>query len=114
MQRFFNSFPNDTFLDSSKLKEFADNNFEFYKTGRKLPKCVENTVGKGEIAYYEQFLLFPQCFKRPVLQTRKNKGLFGKELNPFSRPVLIYFKWPSGESCNARETPFRNISLSNI
>ena len=23
---------------------------------------VENTVGKGEIARYEQFLLFPQCF----------------------------------------------------
>ena len=25
-------------------------------------KWVENTVGKGEIARYEQFLLFPQCF----------------------------------------------------
>ena len=22
----------------------------------------KNTVGKGEIALYEQFLLFPQCF----------------------------------------------------
>ena len=25
---------------------------------------VENTVGKGEIAHYEQFLLFPQCFQK--------------------------------------------------
>ena len=25
-------------------------------------KSFENTVGKGEIACYEQFLLFPQCF----------------------------------------------------
>ena len=25
---------------------------------------VENTVGKGEIARYEQFLLFPQCFQK--------------------------------------------------
>ena len=25
---------------------------------------VENTVGKGEIACYEQFLLFPQCFQK--------------------------------------------------
>ena len=25
-------------------------------------KSFENTVGKGEIARYEQFLLFPQCF----------------------------------------------------
>ena len=25
-------------------------------------KTFENTVGKGEIAHDEQFLLFPQCF----------------------------------------------------
>ena len=24
---------------------------------------VENTLGKPEIAHYEQFLLFPQCFQ---------------------------------------------------
>ena len=29
-----------------------------------LSKGVENTVGKGEIARYEQFLLFPQCFQK--------------------------------------------------
>ena len=28
-------------------------------------KPFENTVGKGEIACYEQFLLFPQCFFDP-------------------------------------------------
>ena len=26
--------------------------------------CTENTLGKGEIARYEQFLLFPQCFQK--------------------------------------------------
>ena len=26
-------------------------------------KSFENTVGKGEIAHKEQFLLFPQCFQ---------------------------------------------------
>ena len=51
-------------LDSSKLKEFADDNFRFDANGRKLSKQVENTVGKGEIARYEQFLLFPQCFQK--------------------------------------------------
>ena len=25
---------------------------------------MENTMGKGEIAHYEQFLLFPQCFQK--------------------------------------------------
>ena len=43
---------------------FADDNFKFDKNGRKLFKRVENTVGKGEIARYEQFLLFPQCFQK--------------------------------------------------
>ena len=27
-----------------------------------MPKSFENTLGKGEIARNEQFLLFPQCF----------------------------------------------------
>ena len=49
-------------LDSSELKDFADENFKFDENGRKLSKRVENTVGKGEIARYEQFLLFQQCF----------------------------------------------------
>ena len=31
---------------------------------RKDAKRVENTVGKGEIARYEQFLLFPKCFQK--------------------------------------------------
>ena len=37
---------------------------QFVENGIKLFKPVENTVGKGEIARYEQFLLFPQCFEK--------------------------------------------------
>ena len=32
--------------------------------GIQLSDCVENIVGNGEIARYEQFLLFPQCFQK--------------------------------------------------
>ena len=46
------------------MKEFADDNFKFDENGRKSFKQVENTVGKGEIARHEQFLLFPQCFQK--------------------------------------------------
>ena len=46
------------------MKEFADDNFKFDENGRKLSKWVENIVGKGEIARYEQFLLFPQGFQK--------------------------------------------------
>ena len=62
------------------MKKFADDNFKFDENGRKFSKQVENTVGKGEIAHYEQFLLSHSVFKRLVLQTRKNQGLFGKGL----------------------------------
>ena len=57
----YSPLPGKQILDSSKLKEFADDNFKLGENGRKLSKRVENTVGKGEIARYEQFLLFPQC-----------------------------------------------------
>ena len=63
-----NPLPIDKFLDWSKLEEFADDNFKFDKNGRKLSERLENTVGKGEIARYEQFLLFPQCFQKACFQ----------------------------------------------
>ena len=46
------------------MKEFADDNCKLDENGRILPKRVENSVGKGETACYEQFLLFPQCFQK--------------------------------------------------
>ena len=49
---------------TTKMKEFAEDNFKFDENGRKFPKRVENTVGKGEIARYKQFLLFSQCFQK--------------------------------------------------
>ena len=77
-------------LHSSKLEELADDNFKFDENGRNLSKQLENTVGKGEIARNEQFLLFPQIFESLVLQTRKNQGLFGKGFkdNYFTRYTL--------------------------
>ena len=60
----FKPFPNDKIIDSSKFNVFADDNFKFVENGKNFSKSVENTVGKGEIAHYEQFLLFPQCFRK--------------------------------------------------
>ena len=41
-------FPKGQTLESSKLKEFADDNFIFDENGRKFSERVENTVGKGK------------------------------------------------------------------
>ena len=61
------------------MKEFADNNFKFDENGRKFLKWVENTVGKGEIARYEQFLLFQQCFqKASTADMTKTRACLGK------------------------------------
>ena len=52
------------------------------KKEEKFSKTTENTVGKGEIARYEQFLLFPQCFQKTCTA---DKGFFGKgiRVNPY-------------------------------
>ena len=64
-------------LDTSELKEFADLNLmkmaEFSKKGRKHS-------GKWRNRWLQAISPFPSVFKRLVLQTRKNKGLFGKGL----------------------------------
>ena len=46
------------------MKQSADDNSKFDENSKKFPKPVENTVGKGEIASYKQFLLYPQCFRK--------------------------------------------------
>ena len=68
-------------MDSSKLKEFADDNFKFDENGIKFFKRLENTVVKEEIPRYEQFLLFPQYFQDLFLRRVEPQGLFGKELS---------------------------------
>ena len=40
-------------INPSKRKEFAEDNFKFDENGRKFSKWVENTAGKREIARYE-------------------------------------------------------------
>ena len=61
-------------LDASKLKEFPDDNFRFAEHSRKFSKWVENTVGKGEIARSEQFLLFLQCFQKTCTEDMEKPG----------------------------------------
>ena len=41
-----NPLPTRKLLDSSKQKDFAENNFQLHKNGRKFSKRVENTVEK--------------------------------------------------------------------
>ena len=69
-------------LDSSKLKDYADDNLKFEENGRNLFKPVENTVGKGEIARYKQFLLFPQCFQKACFPGASKGVILWEWVNP--------------------------------
>ena len=74
----------DKILDWSKLKQSADDDFEFDVNSRKFSKLVENTVGKGEIACYEQFLLFPQCFQKARFPGASKGVIVWEWVNKFS------------------------------
>ena len=49
--------------------------------GKKSPKKAKNNVGKGEIARYEQFLLFPQCFQRICTADMSKEELVWERVN---------------------------------
>ena len=74
----YSFFPNDKFLTLLKLKKLADDNFKFDGNGRKFFKRIKNTVGKGEIARYEQFLLFPVFSKDLYCRHIKIRACLGK------------------------------------
>ena len=62
----FNPLPDNKILDWSKFKQIEDDIFKFDENSRKFSRRVENTVGKGEIAHYEQFTFSNSVFKRLV------------------------------------------------
>ena len=51
-------------LDSSNSAANKDMISKIWTNGIQLPDRVENIVGKGGIACYKQFLLFPQWFQK--------------------------------------------------
>ena len=59
-----NPFPNSSFSDRPKFKEAADDNWNVVNKGSWDTDCMENIVEKVEIAHFEQFPFFPQCFPK--------------------------------------------------
>ena len=64
-----------------KKKKNADGNIKFDKNGREFSKSVKNTVGKEEIARYEQLLLFPQRFQKICTADTSKPGLVWEWVN---------------------------------
>ena len=53
-----------TTFGPTKTERVAYDSFYFHVNALKFSKGVENNLGKGEIACYEQYHLFPQCFQK--------------------------------------------------
>ena len=99
----------------------ADDNFKFDGNGRKISKRVENTVGKGEIAHYEQFLLYPQCFQKACFPGA-SKGVIVWEwvnltghFHPFDTPRLsILMDKPYIDRCKIKTHLFPQTRLIDL
>ena len=74
------------------MKDFVDNNLEFDENSKNFSEWIENTVEKGAIAHYEQFLLFPQFFQKRHVKTRAclGKGLIF--LTHCGEKILVFYK----------------------
>ena len=73
-----------------QTEELADDNFEFDKNERKFFRLVENTVGKGEIACYEQYLLFPLCFQKTCTADKLKPGLVWERVKQIIVSPLVH------------------------
>ena len=62
---------------------------------------MENNVGKGEIARYEQFLLFPHCFQNTyAAEYEKNRAYSGKSSHEVLDFPLTCNQYPSYDNFN--------------
>ena len=64
---------------STKLKDFADDNFNFYENGRKFSKQVENAIGKGR-NLLGAISPVPTVFSKDLYRRQvKTRACLGKE-----------------------------------
>ena len=73
-------FPKRQILDSSKVKDFAEDNFIFDENSRKFSKRVEKLLEKEKSLVRASFSFSRSVFKRLLLQIGTYQGLFGKGL----------------------------------
>ena len=98
-----------TNLDSSKLKEFADDNFRFDKNGRKVSKRVENRKqrGKRRNCSLRAIAPFPTVFSKELCcRLIKVRACLGKgkhffcmivSLDEIQRKQKLFLSYLSGD-----------------
>ena len=64
-----------TILELSILKAFVEEKLSLVKISEFASDREDNTVGKGENASYQHFLLFPYCFQKGFFLGSLNTGI---------------------------------------
>ena len=88
----FYPFPKRQILDSSKLKEVADNNFKFYENDIKFSKRVEKHYGKRRNCSLRAISPFPAVFSKDLYcRHLKTRACLGKGYSVF--PEIFFNVW---------------------
>ena len=74
----------------TKLKPFPVDKFHSSKMTISLSVRVENTVGKGENAGYQHFLLFPLCFPKPSSVWSLKVGIELERIKVVKTQILLW------------------------
>ena len=77
-------------------------------------KMVENTEEKGEIAYHDQFLLFPQCFPKDLYCRHIKLGFVWERVNDLEKKKNLSKKilWKKEIMLDAPiRSLFNNVSI---
>ena len=90
----FNPNPLDKILNQTKLKAFAVDKLKITKMIISVFDRVENSVGKGEIAFASNFSFSHNVFKRLLSQTRQNVSFCGNGLTAQCSLLLTLQKKP--------------------
>ena len=77
------NFPKRHILDSYKLKEFAETISNLVKMAECSPNGLKTLWEKENLLATSNLSFSHTVFKRLLMQTRKNLGLFGKGLSSF-------------------------------
>ena len=99
-----NPFPNDKILDLTKLKAFADDQFDVAIMTISPVDRVENTAEKGENAGYQHFSPFPTMFFKGFFIRVVESWDCEVKSQPFPKQALVFtcLLHKSFENCGKR------------
>ena len=89
----FNSFSNIECWTRPNWRSLQTTFLNLMKMAESSAKWVDNTVGKGEIAHYEQFLLFSHYHQKTVTPDTWKQGLVWEKVNS-TEMITSYMELP--------------------